>query len=102
MFEPEECSASVYLPILCLAFKMKHNLSSSCFDDALKLIQTATKCSIEEIKSAAKCESQFNHLKHDLRKIFICMDKKCDAILSSIGADGLPTKNQPCGHPHDI
>ena len=47
MFEPEECSASVYLPILCLAFKIKHNLSSSCFDDALKLIQTVTKCSIE-------------------------------------------------------
>lgn len=101
MLEPEECSPSVYLPILCLAFKIKHNLSSSCFDDSLKLIQAATQCSIEEIKTAAKCQAQYNHLKHDVRKIFVCMKKECDAILTLIGADGLPTKIQPCGHPHD-
>lgn len=101
MFEPEECSPSMYLPILCLAFKIKHNLSSSCFGDALKLIQISTQCSIEEIKTAAKCEAHYNHLKHDIRKIFICMDKKCDSVLTSIGVDGLPTKNQPCGHVHN-
>ncbi|KZS20910.1 Uncharacterized protein APZ42_012295 [Daphnia magna] len=50
-----ECHPKVYLLIICLAFKVKYNLSKACLQDHLRILSLTTECSIEEIKSAAKC-----------------------------------------------
>jgi hypothetical protein len=48
---------------------------------------------MEELQSAAKCSKKFEYLKQNVRKVFVCMNKKCNAILTSMGKNGFPTKN---------
>lgn len=97
MLSFEDCPKSIYLPLLCVAFKIKYNLSSAAFEDHLRIVQIATESTIEELRSAAKCTKKYDGLNQKVEKIFVCMDPACSAILST-GSDGLPTKNQGCGH----
>lgn len=60
-------------------------------------MQIATNCSVEEIKSASKCCEKYSYLKQEVQKVFVCMNKNCNAVLS-LGNDGFPEKNQVCGH----
>lgn len=54
------------------------------------------------MQSAAQCSKKYEYLKQNVRKVFVCMNKKCDAILTSMGKNGFPTKNfQPCGHSYN-
>jgi hypothetical protein len=84
--------------MLCLAYKLKYHLSNEAFKDHLKIIQIATKSTTAEIESAAKCCAKYDHLLMDVKKIFVCAKKNCDAILE-IGKNGLPTQKQRCRHP---
>ena len=41
---------------------------------------------------------EFDGSKLRLKKIYVCMDAKCDAVLSVDENQGFPTRRQPCGH----
>jgi len=71
-----------------------HNSSSACLEVTLRIIQIATGRTIGEILTTSKCSSKYNHLKSDIKKMFVFQSKKCDATPSSIGKNGLPTRNR--------
>lgn len=87
----------MYLPLLCLGFKLKYFLSKAAFEDHLRIVQISTNSSVDDIKSASKCMEKYDYLKQQVKKVHVCMHKKCNAILSTDSEDS-PTRNQPCGH----
>lgn len=86
--------------MLCLAYKLKYNLSNEAFKDHLKIIQIATNSTITETESAAKCVSKYDHLNLNVRKLFVCGEKNCHAILET-GKNSLPIRKQKCGHRYE-
>ena len=43
---------------------------------------------------------KFDDATIELKKIYICMEASCDAVLTA-DIKGLPTRRQPCGHFYD-
>ena len=95
-----EADPTVYLPLLSAAFKLKNHLPKAVFDQYLRIIAVSTKISLSQLRKTLKDAQKFEDATVKLKKTFICMDPKCDAVLT-VDDQGLPTRRQPCGHFYD-
>jgi len=91
---PTEADSMVYLPLLSAAFKLKNHWPQVVFDQYLRIILIATKIPIYRWGEMLKCEES----KLQLKKIYVCMDSKSDAIFFVDEMHGFPIRRQPCGH----
>ena len=80
-----------------MAFKLANNLSAATFKELLKIIQIASQASKEDIKTASDYAEKYTSKKYELKKTYVCMAPKCNAVLF-VGPDKLPTRKQDCGH----
>jgi len=88
------------LRLLSVAYYLKHGISKSGLKDFLLAMDIAspTNSLPKEMKSPYTLLKRFDHLKKDIERIYVC--RSCPKILKN-GPDGLPSKQQPCGHPYD-
>ncbi|KAK4037530.1 hypothetical protein OUZ56_029562 [Daphnia magna] len=100
LFHDKDCEPSSYLSVLCLAYKLKYHLLIEAFKDHLKIIQIATNSTTAQVESAAKCSAKYDHFTLDVKKVYGCMVKNCEAILQT-GKKGLPIRKQKCGNPYN-
>ena len=88
---------SLYLPLLCMGYYLKDNLSKQGLQHHLQIL----KCSLEsstnsELQSAHTLLSKYSKFKHEIKKTFICPRKWCSAEM--IARNGILKERQPCGH----
>jgi hypothetical protein len=75
-------------------------LPKAVFDQYLRIIAVSTKIPLSQLRKSLKDAQKFEDAAIKLQKTFICMDAKCDAVLT-VDDKGLPTRRQPCGHFYD-
>lgn len=83
-----------------MAFKLKNHLPKSVFDQYLRIVVVSTKIPLSQLRQLLKDVQKFDHARTELKKIYICMEAKCDAVLTA-DIKGLQTRRQPCGHLYD-
>ncbi|XP_032785633.2 uncharacterized protein LOC116923278 [Daphnia magna] len=93
-----EVQPHIYLPILCVAFYLRHHLTKSALHDHLRILSIGTDSIVKKLTSQHNLMSQYSNLKNEVSKIFVCPFKKCPAVLTLQKNKNIPQENQPCGH----
>jgi len=79
---------------------LKNHLPKAVFDQFLRIVAVSTKIPLSQLRQSLKDVQKFDDATIELKKIYICMEAKCDAVLT-VDIKGLPTRRQPCGHLYD-
>ncbi len=99
--EINEVHSTVYLPLLSVAFYLGSRLTKSALSQHLKILQMASRFDYAEHSSVHNLLSEYEYLKSETTKIWVCSHSKCDTILKTQkNKDNIekPALKQPCGH----
>ncbi|KAI9553805.1 hypothetical protein GHT06_019073 [Daphnia sinensis] len=78
-----EVHPHIYLPILCVAFYLRHHLTKTALHDHLRILSIGTDSIVKKLTSQHNLLSQYSNLKNEVSKIF---------------NKNIPQENQPRGH----
>ncbi len=93
-----EVPRSIYLPLLCIGFYLKHKLTKVALEAHLNILRLNENSYIKRISSVHNLLSKYRYLETEVTKIYICGKKSCGAILQLDALKKCPLANQPCGH----
>ena len=84
--------------MLAAAYFLKHYPSKEAFGDYLKnLKQAGAQTGNDELRTTHTFFKRYKPLQQKIQRITLCNQLLCNAVLVN-GANGKPTKAQPCGH----
>ena len=75
--------STVYLPLLSVAFYLGSRLTKSAVSQHLKILQMASRFDYVEHSSVHNLLSEYEYLKSETTKIWVCSHSKCDTILKT-------------------